>query len=43
MPGGSAENSGIYLFEADVQASWPEEVGANQSVVVDDALPESWK
>jgi thiosulfate/3-mercaptopyruvate sulfurtransferase len=42
-PGGSAANRGLYLFLTDVQAGWPDEVDANLPVIVDEALPDSWK
>ncbi len=41
--GGSQANRGLYLFQADVEAGWPLEVGANASVVVDGLLPEGWE
>ncbi len=42
-PGGSDANADLYLWRDFVDAGWPVEAGANESVIVDGALPASWE
>jgi hypothetical protein len=41
-PDGSPANAGIFLWRDEVLEKWPAEAGANEAVVVDDALPAGW-
>lgn len=42
-PNGSEANRALYLWQSEVMEKWPLEAGANQGVVVDDALPADWQ
>jgi hypothetical protein len=37
------KNKKYYLFEADIEENWPDEVDANKNVVVDGHLPAGWQ
>lgn len=40
---GKPENKEIFLFRAEIQEKWPDEVQANDPVVVDGNLPDGWE
>ena len=40
---GNPANKKYFLFRDSVSVEWPDEVNANESVFVDDALPDGWK